>query len=163
MKVNMSCVVKYLKHDYKNIFVNVIIVVIAIAIAAVMCFMCINGPAVVWPYISSYCTAYNVLNSIVGAIVVAFTFGISTLGNKETFLVKTKSEYDGSIITTEWDSGEFIAIAGFCAFFLYVIYILWMFMSTGKLDVPIYSIVVFAILILIGTPIGCAIARCKEE
>jgi hypothetical protein len=38
-----------------------------------------------------------------------------------------------------------------------------LYMISSKWESPVLSIIIFSILILIGTPIGCAIARCKEE
>ncbi len=164
MKINTQCVLKYLKHDYKEVGKAAAYIVVAIAVVASTVLVCVNGPSLVWPYISSYYTAYNFLNVIAGTIVVLFTFGISIFYNKEEFLVKTRSEYDDSVITIEWGSGEYIALAALCAFFPYCIYsIVWAYIVNYSWESPILSVVVFATLILIGTPIGCAIARCKEQ
>jgi ABC-type arginine transport system permease subunit len=163
MKVNTQCVLKYLKHDYKEIAINFACLVGAIAAVLAIAFICLNGPSLVWPYISSYYTAYNILNGIVGVIVILFTFGIAVLYNKESFFGKTYSEYDETPITVEHGSGDYIAIASFCAGMVYLIYIFGAWMITTNPDIPIYSMVIFVASILIGTPIGCAIARCKEE
>ena len=164
MKINMSCVLKYLKHDYKEEGTTIGLIALCAIVCAIVWFICITGPSVIWPYISPYCTAYNILNGVAGIIVVVFTVGVAVFGNKEWFEYKPWKEGYG------WGKNDFkpkgsgvllfpaFAI-GFCMYILY-----WVdYLLIGGLENPTLSTIIFATLILIGTPIGCAIARCKEE
>lgn len=155
MKINIECVLKYLKHDYKEEGEVIAAILGLTAICAAIWFV----PSVIWPYISSYYTAYNLLNIVAGIIVVVFTMGIAVFGNKESFLVKETSELDTKDVGTSF----FITIAFLSAIFPYLLYCIGYLCNSVKWESPILSIIVFITLILIGTPIGCAIARCKKE
>jgi hypothetical protein len=162
MKINMSCVLKYLKHDYKEEGTIIGLIALCAIVFAIVWFICTTGPSVIWPYISPYCTAYNILNGVVGVIVVVFTVGTAIFCNKESFLVEEISRYDGNVTTTDAGSLLIILIAFIFAVLPYLVYTL-LYMISSKWESPVLSIIIFSILILIGTPIGCAIARCKEE
>ena len=164
MKINTSCVLKYLKHDYKEDGKVIAAIAGLIAVCSIVWVICTTGPSVIWPYISSYCTAYNILNVIAGAIVVAFTVGVAVFGNKEWFEYKPWKEGYGWGQNDHEPKGSgvlfFPALAiGFLVYMLY-----WIeYLLIGTWENPIFSTIIFIALILIGTPIGCAIARCKEE
>lgn len=162
MKLNTQCVLKYLKHDYKEILTSGItkfIVGIAIVLAIGKYFY--HGMPeikIVLP------TPYMALNILAAILVLMLTIGIAVFGNKEWFEYKPWKEGYGwghnDYETKGYSIFFFPALAtGIC---LYGFYLCGYF-SYSNWESPLISAIVYTVLILIGTPIGCAIAKCKEE
>jgi len=160
MTINRECVVKYLKHDYKELLKIVAIIAGAICIIAIAFVAFANGPAIIWPLLSPYWTGYNILTVFAAAIVILFTVGISAC-DKKFFEFKTKNSCGVELIVEE-TTGFIIGLALLCGFVPYSLYWIIYVLSNPKWEDPLLSTIVFIALILIGTPIGCAIAKCKE-
>lgn len=169
MKINTSCVSKYLKHDYKSM-ITPIAIIGGLCCVVVLAFVTIyNISKIVEMIFSHFSTislpsAYTMLNVIAAIIVVVSTLGIAIFGNKEWFEYKPWKEGYG------WGHNDFetkgsgvllfpIFLVGLMVYLFY-----WIeYLLCQNWENPLLSTVVFIILILIGTPIGCAIAKCKEE
>jgi len=102
------------------------------------------------------------LNAFAAVIVILFTIGIATR-DKKFFEVETDKDFDGNDAVEEVGSDLPILIAFSAAVFPYGIYWFLYWGSNPKWEYPLLSTIVFIVLILIGTPIGCAIAKCKED
>jgi hypothetical protein len=169
MKVNTSCVLKYLKHDYKEISANVVILLGLCVAAVVVIFTVLHVPQIIGMIFSQIPkillpSAYILLNVVAGIVVLIFTVGVAVFGNKEWFKYKPWKEGYG------WGrndfepkgSGVLFTPAFSIGFSVYIFY--WIeYLIIGDWEDPTFSTIIFISLILIGTPMGCAIARCKEE
>jgi hypothetical protein len=142
MTIKTECVVAHLKHDYKQIGC-----VVAVLVAGVVCF---TIPAYLNP------SAYTVLNILAGCIVVLATVGVAVFWDKETFA--TTNEVGEKTYLDVWFP---IGLAGVGGMVIYGTYVIAHSVSNGW-ENPTASFAAFVLLILIGTPIACAIARCKE-
>lgn len=162
MTIKTECVVKYLKHDYKEI--GIIVGGIAVAIGVVA--LTLLG----MPYITSALgsviipvwSGYNVLNTFAALTVLTFTVGIVVFWDKKTFALK---EFDGygnpTGVVGNFGIKTPLLLAGVVGLVIYGTYALAR-TSMPYWESPVLSLVVFTILLLVGVPIGCAIARCKE-
>jgi len=160
MTINRECVKKYLMRDYTKLLKVVVLCAGVIGIISIAFVVSTNGPAIIWPFISPYWTGYNVLNVFAAAIVILFTVGIATR-DKKFFVFKTK-DWCGIETIEEKTTGLYIKLALACGVFPYVVYWAGCALNTPRWEDPLLSTIVFITLILIGTPIGCAIAKCKE-
>lgn len=142
MKINTECAVKHLKHDLKEVGLALAIIMAIAVIVAIPVYL---NPS-----------AYMVLNTLAGCIVILATVGVAIFWDKETFALT--DEHGTKSYLDVWFP---ICIAGVGGAILYGAYIVAAGVSSGW-ESAVPSVVVFALLILIGTPIACAIARCKE-
>ena len=167
MSIKKDCVVKYLKRDYKDLVLYTAWTIVIIAVVAVFIFAGYAGMTAfgvpILAALSEGFTAYNVFVAISAIIVLLFTVGIA-MGDKTQFETKTTDAYTNEKVVTEDAVGTwfYVFFAGGLEFSLLWGYFLLGGGIAGKFPSPIYVTVSFIICILIGTPISCAIARCKE-
>ena len=169
MSINKQCVLKYLKHDYTKIFGGVLLlicIIIAIVLAGLALLYLPQMLEFGLAYrlnIMSPVSAYVLLNVLAAIIVLASTVGIAIFGNKKWFEYKPwKEGYGWGPNDHEPKGFEVILLPVFGVSIIpYMAY--WCGYFINDWESPVISTIVFILLILIGTPISCAIARCKEE
>jgi hypothetical protein len=169
MKINIECAFKYLKHDYKRIL-NAVGVLIYLCIASIFAAaIYLYVPQIIGFVVScipniGMPSAYILLNVVAAIIVLISTFGIAIFGNKEWFEYKPWKEGYGWGRSDHEPKGCGVCLAPIfgIGFVVYLFY--WIeYILCSNWESPVISTIIFIVLILIGTPIGCAIARCKEE
>jgi hypothetical protein len=157
MKIKTDCVVKYLKHDYKDVALAITMLLIAGSI----CYGIIFGLPIIiskTPHLS----AYDVLNIFSGLIVISFTIGVAIFWDNKSFELSAYDDNGCKTVGKTIGGVECAFIpAGLCVTILYVTYsVIRVLMSTY--EDPLISFIVCCVLLAIFVPIGCAIARCKE-
>lgn len=148
MKVNTECVIKYLKHDYK-----IVGEIVGWILLIILGYFAITWLAAVIPPLSEY----MILNICAACILLMFTVGIAVFCDKSAFEYRDSETGECGTI----NSGFFVTIGMIILVFAYAFYILSGDLRGGWED-PTVSFVIVAILFLLGCPVGCAIARCKE-
>jgi len=169
MKVNTQCVLKYLKHDYKSM-ITPIVIIGEMCFAALLAIVVLYDISVIVEIIFSHLSiillpsAYTLLNVIAAIIVIVVTFGVAIFGNKEWFEYKPWKEgygWGSNDFETKGSGIVFVPIFGLGLSIYLPYWIVYLLLQNW--ESPLLSTIIFIILILIGTPIGCAIAKCKEE
>lgn len=176
MKINTTCVLKYLKHDYKDIFLPVAIflgacvaAVVVIAIALNVTAIALNISQIIGIIFSQIPkillpSGYILLNIVAAIIVLVFTVGVAVFGNKEWFEYKPWKEGYGWGTNDHEPKGSGVLFFPTFGLGLSIYLPYWiLYLLFQNWENPLLSTIIFIMLILIGTPIGCAIAKCKEE
>jgi hypothetical protein len=152
MAIKKDCVVKYLKHDFKEIgaIAGATAIVIIIAVGATTILQ--NHPF--------QPSANQVFDIISGIVILFFTAVVAYVADKSLFAfddpetgIKSQHGYKtilGMSLTFE-------------ALFIAIYTVLSNFAPISSYTWSIYpDIAISVILLVIGVPIACAIARCKE-
>jgi hypothetical protein len=172
MKVNLQCVVKYLKHDYVDIFKPIGIVIGMAVVVIIGLLAIVKGYDVLASFVSTIIlhipsfeiNAFTLLNMVAAVVVLTFTVGIGLFGTKEWFEYKPwKVGFGWGPNDTETKGCNIFFIPAFgIGFLVYVFYWIIYALSNPKWEDPLLSTIIFIVLILVGMPAGCAVARCKE-
>ena len=138
MTIKKDCVVKYLKHDFKEIGIASGVIIAVVVILFVISQFTI--------------TANSLFDIISGIIILSFTFGVAHWWNYSTFRF-LECGYGGPLL-----------IALVCEVVIGIIYCVIGNYPSVRYDIIsiLPDLLVSIILLVIGVPIASAIARCKE-
>jgi hypothetical protein len=177
MTVKLECVYKHVVHDWKEMGIWLLkgaAILAAITIAGLL--LCGAGVILYEPLtavFAAFCkafTAYNVMIALTAINVIGFTFGIAYCWNKDSFkTTATDTDDHGTplgttheVNTTTWDM---IGVSMLIECVLFIGYVLVGILSSlwfVYYESPAPILLAWVICAIIGIPIACAIARCKE-
>jgi hypothetical protein len=162
MKLNTQCVLKYLKHDYKEIVTSPLTIFIAcLVVALVVGINFFHGVPEIKIDLPS---PYMMLNVFAAITVLMLTVGIAAFGDKEWFEYKPwKEGYGWGKNDCKTKGYEVFFIPAFAVGVCLYGFYLCGYVSYSGWGSPLISATIYTLLILIGTPIGCAIAKCKGD
>jgi len=178
MTVKLECVYKHVVHDWKEMGVLVakgIAALVAFVVAAALIFgagVLIMEPAVAAiGFICQSFTAYNLFIALSTTNIVGFTLGAAYFWNKDSFTTKERAHYDASNnwipemtvpkSTMDVMQDNLIVETPFIVFYLF--WAVWCVPDPRNLPLPpLWMVALYIVAFIIGIPIACAIARCKE-
>ena len=168
MTIKTKCVINHLKHDYTQIgkafgCVAVIATVFFAGVVATNSYLIITPLAAL---VAPHLTALNLLNATLSVIALRYTIGIAVFGDESSFVQVTEetSEFDGSKIQkrVDYKNTDVLMEPLLLGALLLTFYCIPMNIAGLGWEFPTLSILIFTIIVIVCTPIGCAVARCKE-
>jgi hypothetical protein len=120
-------------------------------------------------------TAANIFVCLTALLLLSGTVGIAVRNNKSSFIVKVQSDY-GDVTEHKLTTSLIIFLIMLTEFIIFIGFAVWMFSIQLKyrlsgieyifpedVNIIIPALIIFIACVLIGTPIACAIAKCKDD
>jgi hypothetical protein len=173
MTVKLECVYKHVVHDWKEAASVVGWCIAGLGGLVLLCYVgsLLASPIVfVLNAVFGLFTAYNLLVALTAINVIGFTFGAAYRWNEDSFKTSVNDVNErGVMLSTSHEeimsTWSVILISAYCEAALLVSYMIIASVVSGWyifFPNPAWVCLAWTICAIIGIPIACAIARCKE-